>query len=235
MSFRHYIVEFFMRRTASTSLRSLTVLPPFHALLAAPVLLPSARVTSVGNRWRPPYGGSHERRIHGTPTCHYSPPLQPLRLVHLPGPGAHRGLVSQVVAPLSRRWRRWPVRPDAGTKRRSTHPARVGKGYPRCPSPTPGPCGAGHALQPSRGHGHLGRTQGPRHPSAAQPTHHRACAPTQWLDSTTRPSGSPAAASGVPWPTGSGLQRTAPGRSRGADLPPGERSPLLCLGLQGCL
>jgi hypothetical protein len=33
--FRHYIVEVFMRRTASTSLRSLTVSPPFRALPAA--------------------------------------------------------------------------------------------------------------------------------------------------------------------------------------------------------
>src|SRR5262249_56908002 len=108
----------------STSLRLLTALPPFRTLLTAPAPLPWARVTSVGNRWRPPYGGSHERRIHGTPTCHYSPPLQPLRLVHLPGPGAHRGLVSQVVAPLSRRWRRWPVPPDPVTKPPSPSPAR---------------------------------------------------------------------------------------------------------------
>jgi hypothetical protein len=175
MNFRHYIVELFMRRTASTSLRSLTVLPSFRALLAASTPLPSARVTSVGNRWRPHYGGSHERRIHGTPTFHYAPPRRPHRPVHLPGAGPHRGLVSQVVASLSRMWCRWPVRSDSGTQRRPTHPARVGEGYPLRPPSAPGSCCAGHTLQPDRGHGHSGRTQGSRHPSAAQPTYHRAC------------------------------------------------------------
>src|SRR5262245_7549594 len=213
MSFRHYIVEFFMRRTASTSLRSLTVLPPFHALLAAPVLLPSARVTSVGNRWRPHHGGSHERRIHGTPTCHCSPPRRPPRPAHLPGAGPHRGLVSQVVAPLSRGRRRWPVRPDAGTPRRPTHPARVGEVYPLRSPPAPGPHRAGHPLQPDRRPGHPGRTPGPQHRPDPQPAHHRARAPAQRLDGTPRPPGPAAAAAGLSRPAGAGLQRPPRGRS----------------------
>ena len=60
MIFRHYIVEVLMRRTASTSLRSLTVSLPFRALPTAVAQLLSARVNSVGNRWRPHHGGFHE-------------------------------------------------------------------------------------------------------------------------------------------------------------------------------
>jgi hypothetical protein len=58
--FCHYIVEVLMRRTASTSLRSLTDSLPFRALPTAVAQLLSARVNSVGNRWRPHHGGFHE-------------------------------------------------------------------------------------------------------------------------------------------------------------------------------
>ena len=60
MIFRHYIVEVLMRRTASTSLRSLTVSLPFRALPTAVAQLLSARVNAVGNRWQPHHGGFHE-------------------------------------------------------------------------------------------------------------------------------------------------------------------------------
>src|SRR5262245_23337880 len=125
MVFRHYIVEVFVRRAASTSLRSLTVSAPLPPLPAAFAQLPSARVTSMGNRPRPHHGGSDARRIHGTTTCHYAPPRGPRRPGHLPGAGPHRGLVSQVVAPLPRVRCPGPVRPDPGTARRPAHPARV--------------------------------------------------------------------------------------------------------------
>src|SRR5262249_15164805 len=65
-----------------------------------------ARVTSVGNRPRPHHGGTHARRIHGTPTCHRAPPRRPTSPVDLPGPGPLRLLVPQVVAPLPRARRR---------------------------------------------------------------------------------------------------------------------------------
>src|SRR5262249_59320089 len=39
--------------------------------------LPPARVPSVGNRPRPHHGGTHARRICGTPTCHRAPPWRP--------------------------------------------------------------------------------------------------------------------------------------------------------------
>src|SRR5260370_17405002 len=45
-----------------------------------------AKVTSLGNRQRPQQGGIHEGRIHGTPTCHYSPPPRPPCQGHLPPP-----------------------------------------------------------------------------------------------------------------------------------------------------
>src|SRR6266540_2751733 len=111
MLFRHHIVEFFARRTASTSLRLLTASTPSCTVTSALAQLGPARVTPVGNRWRPPYGGPHERRIHGTPTCYRPPPRWPPRPADLPGAGPHRGLVPQVVAPLPRRRRRGPVRP----------------------------------------------------------------------------------------------------------------------------
>src|SRR5262249_28415632 len=148
--FRHYIVEVLMRRTDRTSFTSLTVWSPFSALLTAVAQLQRVRVTSVGNRQRPHHGGSHERRIHGTSTCHYSPPRRPLGQGHLPGTGPHRGLVAQMVAPLSRTGQRGTVRPDARTARRPAHPARRGADHPRYPPPAPGPCRAGHPLPPDR-------------------------------------------------------------------------------------
>src|SRR5260370_16294547 len=130
MIFRHYIVEVCVRRTDSTSLRLLTVSLPVLSVAAALAQLLRATVTSVGNRWRPHHGGSHERRIHGTTTCHYAPPRPSPRAAHLPGAGSHRGLVSQVVASLSRVRRRCPVRPDPSTPRTPPHPSRVGERDP---------------------------------------------------------------------------------------------------------
>src|SRR5262245_13262801 len=222
MNFRHYIVEVILLRTASTSLRSLAVSPPLRALLVALTQWPSTTVTSVGNRWRPHHGGSHERRIHGTPTCHHSPTCRPPHPAHLPGAGPHRCLVSQVVAPLPGVRRRGAVRPDAGTPGRPAHTARAGEDYPLRSPPAAGPRHAGHALQPDRRPGHLGRVEGPRRPPAAQPAHHRARAPAQRIDGTTGPLGPAAAAPAVSRTAGPGLQRTAPSRSGGAGLPQGE-------------
>ena len=65
--------------------------------------------------------------------------------------------------------------------------------------------------------------------------HHRARAAAQRPDRTAGPPRPAAAAPGVPRPAGPGLQRTPRGRSRGADLPQGQRPPLLHLGRQGRL
>src|SRR5512135_2718928 len=67
------------------------------------------RVTSVGNRQRPHHGGTHARRIRGTPTCHLASPQRPTCPVHLSGPEPLPGLVLQVVAPLPRIGHRGPV------------------------------------------------------------------------------------------------------------------------------
>ena len=109
------------------------------------------------------------------------------------------------------------------------------RSYPLHPPPAAGPRLAGYSLPPHRGPGHLGRTQGPRHPPASQPAHHRARAPAQRLDRAAGPPRPAAATSGVPRPAGPSLQRTPRGRSRRAGLPQGQRPPLLHLGGQGCL
>jgi hypothetical protein len=70
-----------------------------------------ARVTSVGNRQRPHHGGTHEGRIHRTPTGHRSPTQRSLRQVNLLDLGPLRVLVPQVVAPLHRVRCRGPLRP----------------------------------------------------------------------------------------------------------------------------
>src|SRR5262245_53338946 len=207
MLFRHHIVEFFPRRTASTSLRLLTASPPSSAAPPALARPGPARVTPVGNRWRPPSGGPHERRIHGTPTCHRPPPRRPPRPADLPGAGPHRGLVPQVVAPLPRLRRRGPVRPDPGTPRRPAHPARVGTGHPLRPPSAAGPCRAGDSLQLNRGDGHPDGTHGAGLPPLAQPAHHRAGPPAQRLDGAAGAPRPAAAAPAVPRPAGPRLQR----------------------------
>src|SRR5512142_687736 len=201
-----------------------------------PLISPAIRVTTVGNRQRPHHGGTHARRIHGTPTSHHAPPQRPTCPVHLSGPGPLRVLVPQVVATLPRGGRRGPVRPDPRhPPRRPTHRARTGESHPLHPPPAAGPRLAGYSLPPHRGPGHLGRTQGPRHPPAARPTHHRARAPAQRLDRAAGSSRPAAATPGVPRPAGPSLQRTPRGRSGRASLSQGHRPPLLHLGGQGRL
>ena len=147
-----------------------------------------------------------------------------------------RGLVPQVVAPLPGGRPRGPLRPDPGQPpRRPAHLARAGAGHPLHPPPAPGPCLAGHPLQPDRGRGHPRRTEGPGHPPAPLRAHHRARPAAQRLDRAAGPPRPAAATPGVPRPAGPGLQRTPRGRSRGADLPQGQRPPLLHLGGQGRL
>src|SRR5215472_4666082 len=115
MFYRHHIVEFLARRTDSTSLRLLSVLPAVAACCAAGVQVARSKVTSVSNRWRPLHGGSYERRIQCTTTCHYSPPCRPPCQGNLPGARPHHCMASQVVAPLPAVRCRWAVRPDTGT------------------------------------------------------------------------------------------------------------------------
>src|SRR3954463_1063145 len=177
-----------------------------HRAMRLPPRLSPARVTSVGNRQRPHHGGTHARRIHGTPTCHHAPPRRPNYPGRLSGPGPLRVLVPQVVAPLPRVGRRGPVRPDPRhPPRRPTYRARTGENDPLHPPPAPGPRLAGHSLPPHRGPGHLGRPQGPRHPSAPHPAHHRARAPAQWLGRAGGSPPPPASAPGVPRPAGPSL------------------------------
>src|SRR5262245_61214379 len=96
-----------------------------RALDLLPLFCPT-RVTSVGNRQRPHHGGTHARRIRGTPTCHHATPQRPVCPVHLPGSGPLRILVPQVVAPLPRVGRRRFVRPDPRhPPRRPAHRPRV--------------------------------------------------------------------------------------------------------------
>src|SRR5262245_46667534 len=86
--------------------------------------LPPARVPSVGNRPRPHHGGTHARRICGTPTCHRAPPWRPACPAHLSGAGPLHVLVPQVVASLPGGGRRGTVRPHPRhPPRRPTHRA----------------------------------------------------------------------------------------------------------------
>src|SRR5437868_3309639 len=98
MTFRQLIAQFLADRTASSSLSSVAVLSAVGMASGRRRSEWLARVTSVGNRWRPPHGGTHERRIQRTATCHYSPPGRPPCQVHLSGAGPVRVLVPQVVA-----------------------------------------------------------------------------------------------------------------------------------------
>ena len=119
----------------------------------------------MGNRQRPHHGGTHARRVHGTTTCHYTPPQRPFCPVHLPGVGPLRLLIPQVVAPLPRVGCRWSLRSDpCHATRRPAHHVRTGEGHSLHPPPAPGPGLAGNPLPPHRGLGHLGWTQGLRSP-----------------------------------------------------------------------
>src|SRR4029453_2167925 len=100
MVFRQHIVEVRGLPTATTSLCLLAVVPPPWAPPSAPAPPPPDRVTSVGNRLRPHHGGTHARRIRRASARPYSPPRRPPRQADLLGPGPHRGVVPQVVAPL---------------------------------------------------------------------------------------------------------------------------------------
>src|SRR5262249_21148337 len=102
MVFRQRIAAFSAPQTASASLGSVAVARPPRGAWGTSPCSARARVTSVGNRRRPHHGGTHARRIHGTPTCHHSPTRRPPCQVHLPGPGSLPVLVPQVVAPLPR-------------------------------------------------------------------------------------------------------------------------------------
>ena len=154
----------------------------------------------MGNRQRPHHGGTHARRIHGTSTCHHAPPQRPTCRVHLSGPGPLPVLVPQVVAPLPRVGRRGPVRPDPRhPPRRPTHRAELERAILSIRRRL-----QAHASPTTRyrliGARHLGRTQGPRHPPASQPAHHRAHAPAQRLDRAAGPSRPAASTPGVPRP-----------------------------------
>src|SRR5437868_5077828 len=148
MAFRQLIAQFLAARAASSSLSSVAVAPLVCVVPGnrwAPLL---ARVTSVGNRWRPHHGGPHERRIRRTATCHYSPPRRPPCQVHLPGAGPVRVLVPQVVAPLPRLRQPRPLRPDPRPPGPHAHPARVGAHHPVHPAAPPGPRPAADPLRP---------------------------------------------------------------------------------------
>jgi hypothetical protein len=194
------------------------------------------QTTSAGNRQRPPRGGSHERRTHGSSSRHYLAPRRSIHQDHLCCSRSFRPLVPQVVATLPGGRTRRSLRPDPGqSPGRPTHPTQVGEDDRLHPPPATGPCLAGHPLQPDRGHGYPGRVEGPGHPPAPLRTHHRAGLAAQRLDGTAGPPGPAAATSAVPRTPGAGLQRAARGRSGGADLPQGQRPPLLHLGGQGRL
>src|SRR5262249_49145204 len=157
------------------------------------------RVTSVGNRQRPHHGGTHARRVRGTPTCHHPPHPRPPCQVHLPGPRPIRVLVPQVVAPPPPGRLRGPLCPDARPPPRPpAHPPRVGAGHPPHPPPAAGPRHAGHPLQPHRGRRHPGRAEGPERPPAALRAHHRARPAAPRPDRAPRPPGPSATTAALP-------------------------------------
>src|SRR5205814_5207795 len=93
-------------------------------------LLPWCKTTPAGNRWRPPRGGSHERRTRGSSSSHYPAPRRPTRPGHLRRRRPLQVLAPQVVGPLPAGRPPGPVRPDAGQPpRRPAHPARAGAGH----------------------------------------------------------------------------------------------------------
>src|SRR6516162_5558640 len=210
---------------------------PFLRTAPMPFGTSSARkTTSASNRQRPLRGGSHERRTCGSSSSYYPAPRRPTCQGPLCRRRPLRGLVPQVVAPLSGGWSRGPLRPDAGQPPHCpAHPARTGTDHPLDPPPTSGPRHARHPLQPHRGWHHPRRIEEPRHPTTSLRAHHRARSGAQRFDRAAGPPGSAAAASGIPWPTGPSLQRTARGRSGRADLLEGPQPSLLHLGGQGYL
>ena len=162
---------------------------------------PKCRITSVGNRQRPPRGGSHERRTRGSSLSHSPVPRRPARSGHLRRCRPLRGLVPQVVASLPGGRTRGPLRPDAGQPlHRPAHSARTGADHSLDPSPAPGPRLAGHPLQPDRSLCHPRRAEEPRRPTTSLRTHHRARPGAQQLDRAPVPPGSAAATPGVPRP-----------------------------------
>src|SRR6516165_5077426 len=139
----------------------------------APVFPSGSKVTSIGNRRRPHDGGNYARRIQRASACHYSPPRRPLCPGHLPGVGAFRSLVPQVVAPLPRTRRGRLVRPHPGEPSGSpTHPAGTGRDHPRHPATPRGPHRTGRPLSSDRRQCHSGRTESLAAVPAAQPEHH---------------------------------------------------------------
>src|SRR5271157_1776393 len=168
-----------------------------------------SKVTSAGNRQRPPYGGNHERRIQRSSTRYHSPPRRPHCQADLPDARPLRVLVPQVVAPLPGVRRRGPLRPDpCQPLRHPAHPARVGAHHPLYPTPASGPHLAGHPLQPDRGQLHPRRVEGFGRPSTSLRTHRRACPAAQRFQSAAGPPGAAAATPRVSRPAGQGLQPT---------------------------
>src|SRR5262245_46823082 len=116
---RYYLTDsasFRFRRFGPTVHRS--VLWRYAPFRMIPLMLlrasPKRRTTPAGNRQRSPRGGSHERRTRGSSSSHYPAPRRPIRPGHLCCRRPLRGLVPQVVAPLSGGQPRGPLRPDAG-------------------------------------------------------------------------------------------------------------------------
>src|ERR1700751_4397572 len=220
-------------RTDTASLPSVGPCPPWHVRELPPR---RRRTTPAGNQQRPPRGGSHARRTRGASARRYPTPRGPTHQGHLHGPGRLRGLVPQVVAPLSAVRPRRPLRPDAGQPPcRPAHLTRTGAIYPHRPSPAPGPRHPSYPLQPDWRPCHPGRAESPGHPPAPLRAHCRTRPRAQRPD---RAAGAPrpvAAAATVAGPAGPSYQRTARGRSGRADFPPGPQPAALHLGGQGRL
>src|SRR5512135_2044825 len=72
------------------------------------------KTTSAGHRQRPPRGGSHARRTHGSSSRHYPAPRRSIHQGHLCCRRSFRPLVPQVVASISGERPRRSLRPDPG-------------------------------------------------------------------------------------------------------------------------
>src|SRR5262249_59685344 len=225
---RQRIVDLLASRSDNASRTWVAELTLFPGTMNLTPSAAVARTSPAGNRQGPPRGGHQEGRICGTATRHPSPPCRPVYPVYLLCPGPRQGLVLQVVGALSAGPTRGPLRPDPGQPpRRPAPPARVGAGHPVRPPPAAGPRLPGHPLQLDRGHGHPRRAEGLGRPAAPLRAHRRAGSAAQRPDRAAGTPGPAAAPPGLPRPAGPGLQRAARGRSRRADLPQGERPPLL--------
>jgi hypothetical protein len=75
-SFRRCIVDILPIETAAHRSLCWRSLPPLDGLLPLPLRGSAHQTTAAGNRWRPPCGGSYERRTGCSSSCHHPAPRE---------------------------------------------------------------------------------------------------------------------------------------------------------------